>query len=158
MRGDPIINNEVKRSEKKRQAKQRKVDLRIIQTNGKYQWRKMLRKKKRKGRQLLRQEPGPPVEMCATAGRLIKWFVTVLNRLSPEGPVAVAAVLINPALFFPPAAAPPLPPPPPPAPPAIPVEPPPAPLPPAEAAPPPPAPVSEATMTAAMSLSGMSID
>ena len=47
----------------------RKVDLRIKQTNVKSQWRKMLRSKKRKGRQLLRQEPGPPVEMCATAGK-----------------------------------------------------------------------------------------
>ena len=70
IRGDPIINNEVKRLKKKRlQAKQRKVDLRIKQTNVKSQWRKMLRRKKRKGRQLLRQEPGPPVEMCATAGK-----------------------------------------------------------------------------------------
>ena len=34
----------------------------------KAQWRKMQRNKKRKGRQLLRQENSPPVEMCATAG------------------------------------------------------------------------------------------
>ena len=70
IRGDPIINNKVKRLKKKRfKTKQRLVDLRIKQTNVKIQWRKMLRNKKRKGKQLLRQEPGPPVEMCATAGK-----------------------------------------------------------------------------------------
>ena len=43
MRGEPIINNEVKRLKKKRfQSKQRKKDLRKKQTIAKFQWRKML--------------------------------------------------------------------------------------------------------------------
>ena len=70
MRGDPIINNQRKRMKKKRnRKKQRKEDLRKKQIRGKSQWRNIRRNKKRKGRQLLRQENSPPVEMCATAGR-----------------------------------------------------------------------------------------
>ena len=68
LRGNPIINNLRKRMKKKRK-RQRKKDLRMKQIRGKSKWRKMFRNKKRRGRQLLREEPGPPVEMCATAGR-----------------------------------------------------------------------------------------
>ena len=70
LRGDPIINNQRKRMKKKRnRKKQRKEDLRKKQIRGKSQWRNIHRNKKRKGRQLLRQENSPPVEMCATSGR-----------------------------------------------------------------------------------------
>ena len=67
MRGDPIIN---KRKKKRRnRIQQRKVDIRKKLKRVTSQWRKLVRNKKRKGRQLLRQEPSPPVEMCATAGK-----------------------------------------------------------------------------------------
>ena len=69
LRGNPIINNLRKRQRKKRK-RQRKKDLRMKQIRGKSQWRKIFRNKKRKGRQLLRQEEScPPAELCATAGR-----------------------------------------------------------------------------------------
>ena len=69
LRGDPIINNQRKRMKQRRnRINKRKKDLRKKQIRGKTQWRKIKRNKKRKGKQLLRQEPGPPVEMCATAG------------------------------------------------------------------------------------------
>ena len=68
LRGNPIINN-LRKKMKKRRQRQRKKDLRMKQKRGKSQWRKLFRNKKRRGRQLLRQEPSPPVEMCATAGR-----------------------------------------------------------------------------------------
>ena len=75
MRGDPIIDNQnqnqIKRMLPRRNSiKKGKKDLKRKQIRGKTLWRKINRDKKRKGRQLLRQEPSPPVEMCATAGML----------------------------------------------------------------------------------------
>ena len=70
MRGDPIIDNQRKRMLPRRNSiKKGKKDLKRKQIRGKTLWRKINRDKKRKGRQLLRQEPSPPVDMCATAGR-----------------------------------------------------------------------------------------
>ena len=70
MRGDPIIDNQRKRMQPRRnRIEQRKKDLKNKQIRGKTLWRKINRDKKRKGRQLLRQEPSPPVDMCARAGR-----------------------------------------------------------------------------------------
>ena len=70
MRGDPIIDNQRKRMQPRRnRIEQRKKDLKKKQIRGKTLWRKINRNKKRKGRQLLRQEPSPPVDMCVTAGR-----------------------------------------------------------------------------------------
>ena len=70
LRGDPIINSPRRMKKRRKKHKQRKKDLRMKQIRGKSQWRKMLRNKKRRGRQLSRQEPSPPLEMCATVGRL----------------------------------------------------------------------------------------
>ena len=74
LRGDPVINSSRRMKKKRKKHKQRKKDLRMKQIKGKSQWRKMLRKKKRRGRQLLllRQESCPPMEMCATVGRFQK--------------------------------------------------------------------------------------
>lgn len=78
-------------------------------------------------------------------------------KVFAKGPVAIAAVGLNPAVFLPSSVPPPPPPPPAPAPPLEPIPPPQAP--PAQ---PPPATdagaVSEATMAAAMELSGMTMN
>ena len=75
IRGDPIIDNHPINLQRKRMLLRRnsikkgKKDLKRKQIRGKTLWRKINRDKKRKGRQLLRQEPSPPVDMCARAGR-----------------------------------------------------------------------------------------